>query len=367
MKIPLLDLKAQYQSIKKEIDDKIHEVLETSNFILGENEKKFEEEFAKFCDAKYAVGVGNGTDALYLALRACGIKAGDEVITSPFTFIATAEAITLNGAKPVFVDIDADTFNIDVEKIEKAITNKTKAIIPVHMFGQSAYMDRVLEIAKKHNLIVIEDAAQAHGAKHNDKKIGSMGIAGTFSFFPAKNLGAYGDAGMIVTNDEKVFELAKMLRDHGRKEKYIHLMEGVNSRLDEIQAAILRVKLVHLNDWNSLRQKKAKIYNNILKDIKNISLPKKIEESESVYYFYPIRTERRDELKKYLEENGIGTGVHYPVPLHLQPAYEYLGYKEGDFAEAEKAAKEILSLPAYPELKEEEQLYITEKIKEFFE
>jgi len=365
MKIPLLDLKIQYKSIKKEIDKEISEVFKNCEFILGKNVKSFEKEFAKYCGVKYAVAVGNGTDALYLALRACGIKKGDEVITSPFTFIATAEAITLNGAKPVFVDIKDDTFNINPDLIEGAITSKTKAIIPVHLFGQPANMDSIMRIAKKHKLIVIEDAAQAHGAKYNGKKAGSMGDAGIFSFFPAKNLGAYGDAGIIVTNNKNIFEKSEMLRDHGRKEKYVHLIEGINSRLDEIQAAVLRIKLRHLNNWNALRRKNARIYDGLLKDIKGITTPKNFKNTEPIYYFYVIRSHKRDILKEFLKKSGIDTGIHYPIPLHLQPAYKYLGYKKGDFPNAEKVSKEILSLPIYPELTVKQIRFIAKSIKNF--
>lgn len=366
MKISLSDLKSQYQSIKKEIEKKILEVLKNSDFILGENVKKFEEEFAKFCGVKYGIGVGNGTDALYLTLRVCGIKEGEEVITAPNTFIATVEAITLNGAKPVFVDINPVTQNIDAAKIEKAITKKTKAIIPVHLFGQPAEMDLVLKIAKRHNLFVVEDGAQAHGAKYKGKTVGSIGNAGCFSFFPAKNLGAYGDAGMVVTNNKFLAQKIAMLRNHGRSEKYTHEFEGVNSRLDELQAAILRIKLRYLNRWNNLRRRNALIYDRFLKNIEGVKIPKIIKGTVPVYYFYVIRAEKRDALRKELKEKGISTGIHYPIPLHLQPAYKYLKYKKGDFPETEKAAKEILSLPIYPELSKKDQNYIIKNIKEFY-
>ncbi len=366
MKIPLSDLKSQYQSIKNEINQKVLDVLENSEFILGENVKKFEEEFANFCGVKYGVGVGNGTDALYLALRACGIKEGDEVITAPNTFIATVEAITLNGAKPVFVDIDPNTQNINVAKIEEVITPRTKAIIPVHLFGQPVEMDSILKIAKDHNLFVIEDVAQAHGAKYNVKTTGSIGNAGCFSFFPAKNLGAYGDAGMVVTDNEDLAKKLSMLRNHGRLEKYTHEFEGKNSRLDEIQAAILRVKLKYLDKWNEGRRQNALVYDNILKDVKGVKIPENIKGVVPVYYFYVIRAEKRDDLQKALKDKGISTGIHYPVPLHLQPAYRYLGYKEGDFPQTEKAAKEILSLPICPEITKEQIEYIAREIKNFY-
>jgi dTDP-4-amino-4,6-dideoxygalactose transaminase len=363
MQIPQVDLKIQYWLIKKEIDKAISLVLEKSKFILGENVQKFEKEFAKFCNAQYAIGVGDGTDALYLALRACGVGKGDEVITVPNTFIATVEAITLNGAKPVFVDVNPDTYNIDVYKIEKAINKKTKAIIPVHLFGQPAEMTPILKIAKKYNLWVIEDAAQAHGAKYKGKKVGSIGDVGCFSFFPGKNLGAYGDGGIIVTNNKKIAKKISMLRDHGRTEKYIHQIEGVNSRLDELQAAILRVKLKYLDKWNKLRQRNAKIYDKLFNDISGMKTPKIINKAKPVYYFYVIRIKNRDKLREKLKKAGVSTGIHYPVPLHLQPAYKHLNYKKGDFPVAEKIAKEILSLPVYSELTVNQIQFIVNLIK----
>lgn len=365
MKIPLNDIKAQYGFLKNEINQAVFSVLKSGNFILGENLKKFEREFAKFCGVKYAIGVGNGTDALYLALRACGVSRGDEVITSPNTFIATTEAITLNGAKPVFVDIDLDTYNIDADKIEKAITKKTKAIIVVHLYGQPADMDHILKIARKHSLYVVEDAAQAHGALYKNKKAGSMGDIGCFSFFPGKNLGGYGDAGAVVTNNKKLADKIFLLRNHGRVKKYIHKTEGINSRLDEIQAAVLLVKLKYLKKWNDLRRKKARLYDNLLKDSDGVIIPKIMEKSEPVYHLYVIRVRNRDLLRDNLKKAGISAGVHYPMPLHAQPAYKYLGYKIGDFPKAEKASKEVLSLPVYPELTEKQIRYTANQIKKF--
>lgn len=366
MPIPLVDLKAQYRAIKKEIDRAIFEAIKNTNFILGENVQKFEKEFAKFCKVKYAIGVGNGTDALYLALRVLGIKTGDEVITPPNTFIATVEAITLNGAKPVFVDINPETYNIDITKIEKAITKKTKAIVPVHLYGQPADIGPILKIAKKYNLKVIEDAAQAHGAEYKGKRVGGLGDVGCFSFFPAKNLGAYGDGGMVVTNNKKIAEKVRLLRNHGRVQKYEHQIEGINSRLDELQAAILRVKLRYLNKWNQARRQRAKLYDNSLKNIKGVKIPFTPSWAVPVYYVYTIRTKERDKLQESLKKEGISTGLYYPIPLHLQPAYKYLGYKIGDFPETERAAKEILSLPICPELSKKDQNYVIQKIKEFF-
>lgn len=363
MPIPILDLKSQYRSIRSEIKKAVDQVLNNAQFILGENVKKFEDEFAEFCNTKYAVGVGNGTDALYLALRSIGLSKEDEVILPVYTFIATAEAVTLNGAKPVFIDINPVTYNIDINKIEEAISKKTKAIIPVHLYGQPAEMDRIIEIAKKHNLYVIEDCAQAHGAKYKGKKVGGIGDIGCFSFFPGKNLGAYGDAGIITTNNKKLAKRVLMLRNHGRLEKYKHEIEGINSRLDEIQAAILRIKLKYLNKWNELRRKNAKIYNHLFKNIKGIVTPEILEVVESVYHLYVIRVKNRDDVQKQLREKGILAAVHYPFPLHLQPAYKYLGYKKGDFPEAEKVAKEILSLPMYPELTNNQIKFIVNSIK----
>jgi len=363
MNIPLLDLKKQYFSIKKEIDEAIKNVLNNTQFILGKNVEKFEKEFAKFIGTKYAVGVGSGTDALYLALRTCKISKGDEVILPVNTFIATAEAITLNGAKPVFVDINLNTLNIDQKKIEKVITKKTKAIIPVHLFGQPAEMDAILKIAKKYKLYVIEDCAQAHGAKYKNKIVGSIGDIGCFSFFPGKNLGAYGDAGIITTNNKKLAEQIYILRNHGRLEKYKHRIEGINSRLDEIQATILRVKLKHLKKWNKARQKNAKIYDKFFKNTNDIIMPHATEDDKPVYYYYVIRAKSRKKIQTKLKNKGISTGIHYPIPLHLQPAYKYLGHKKGDFPNAERASKEILSLPIYPELTEKQIKFIVNIIK----
>lgn len=364
--IPLVDLNAQYQSIKKEIDKAILDSINESNFILGNGVKEFEEKFAKYCEAKFGAGVGNCTDALYLALRACGIKEGDEVITTPSTFIATVEAITLNGAKPVFVDIHSDTFNIDESRIEKAITPKTKAIIVVHLYGQSADMDEIKKIADRHGLIIIEDCAQAHGAEYKGKKVGSFGKAACFSFFPAKNLGCFGDGGMVVTNDEEIAKKVLMLRNHGRVEKYAHEMEGVNSRLDEVQAKVLLVKLKYLDKWNEERREHADYYNTNLKNIESLKIPHISKWAKSVYYVYTIRTKNREELKKYLNDKGIASGIYYPLPLHLQPAYKYLGYSKGDFPETEKMADEILSLPIYPELNRKDQNLVIKYIKELY-
>lgn len=364
-----LDLNAQYKSIKKEIDSAIKRVLDGGVFIGGQEVEKLEEEIAKFCGVKYAIGVNSGTDALFLSLKALGIGRGDEVITTPFTFIATAEIIANLGAKPVFVDIEPKTFNIDVSKIKKAITKKTKAIIPVHLFGQMADMSEIMRIAKKYKLYVIEDAAQAIGAEYKGRKAGTMGDFGCFSFFPSKNLGAYGDGGMVITNNKKLAEKIRLLRNHGSssKEKYLNLILGTNSRLDAIQAAILRVKLKYLKKWNEKRLKIAKYYNRNLKGVEDIRIPEILPNRIHIFHQYTIRTKYRDQLKKFLEKNKIPTMIYYPLPLHLQPAFKYWGYKKGDFPKAEKISKEVLSLPIYPELKKEEQNFIIKKIKEFYE
>jgi dTDP-4-amino-4,6-dideoxygalactose transaminase len=364
--IPFVDLKAQYDSIKDEIDKAIQNVLNTTSFIMGEELKKFEEEFASFCNTKYAIGVANGSDALILALRACGIGEGDEVITVPHTFISTAEAISKVGGKIVFVDIDLKTYTIDVSKIEEKINKKTKAIIPVHLYGQPADMDPIMELAKKYSLKVIEDAAQAHGAEYKGKKVGSIGDVGCFSFYPGKNLGAYGDAGMVVTNNDEIAEKIKLLRNHGRiTKKYEHEIEGYSSRLDNLQAAILRVKLKHLNKWNESRRENAKRYNELLSNIDDIIAPHEADYAKHVYHLYVIRVEGRDKLKEDFKSKGIATGIHYPIPLHLQPAYKYLGYKEGDFPVTEECSQKILSLPMFAELADREIEEIVELIKNF--
>ena len=367
-KIKFLDLTSQYKSIKKEIDEAIKRVLDSGRFIGGEEVEKFEKEIAKFCGVKYAVSLNSGTDALFLSLKALGIGKRDEVITTPFTFIATAGVIANCGAKPVFVDIEQDTFNIDPAKIEKAITKKTKAILPVHLFGQTADMDEIMRIAKKYKLYVIEDAAQAIGAEYKGKKSGTIGDLGCFSFFPSKNLGAYGDGGMVITNNQKLAEKIKLLRNHGSspKEKYLNLILGTNSRLDALHAAILRVKLKYLPKWSKKRAEIASYYSKNLKGIGDIITPVVASNRNHIFHQYTIRTKSRDELQKFLKENEIPTMIYYPLSLHLQPAFKDLNYKAGDFPEAEKAAKEVISLPIFPELKKKEQDLIVKKIKEFY-
>ena len=366
MGVLFLDLRQQYRSIKDEVNASVQQVMDSCRFVLGENVKSFEKEFASFCGTEYAVGVANGTDALRLALLACGIGKGDEVITVPNTFIATTEAISQTGAKIAFVDVNSSTYNIDVSQIEGAINERTRAILPVHLFGQPADMDPIMEVARKYNLEVIEDACQAHGAEYKGKKAGSIGDVGCFSFYPSKNLAAFGDGGMVVTNSDEIAQRVKTLRDHGHIRKYEHLVEGYNSRLDEIQAAILRVKLKKLNEWNNLRLRNASIYNELLKDVDEVITPFEAEYTKHVYHLYVIRTEKRDELQEYLKSNGIFTGLHYPIPLHLQKAYKYLGYNEGDFPVAEECSKQILSVPMFPELTREEIKEVVSEIKTFF-
>lgn len=365
MKIPLIDLKSQHESIEKEIKEAIHLVIKGGKFILGENVKNLEKEIAEFTNTKYGIGVANGTDALQLTLEAYGIGKGDEVITTPFTFFATAEAISQVGGTPVFVDIDKDTYNIDVNKVEEKITGKTKAIIPVHLFGQPADMDKIIDIGNKHNLIIIEDACQAIGAIYKGRKIGSIGHAGCFSFFPTKNLGCMGDGGMVVTNDEIIAKSLRMLRFHGQKVKYFNEMLGYNSRLDEIQGAILRVKLKYLLQWNEKRRKIACRYNRLLENIP-MKIPVEIDHIYSVYHLYVVQLDERDNLRSYLKAKGIDTGIYYPLPLHLQRAYKELKYEKGDFPVAEHVSKKTLALPIYPEMTEGMQGYIVENIRGFY-
>jgi len=363
-----LDLSFQYKSIKEEIDEAIRKVLESTIFIGGKEVEEFEKEMTEFCGAKHAIGINSGTDALFLSLKVVGVGSGDEVITTPFTFIATAGVIANCGAKPVFVDIDPESFNIDSSKIEEKITEKTKVILPVHLFGQMADMDEIMAIAKKYNLSVIEDAAQAIGAEYKGKKAGTIGDFGCFSFFPSKNLGAYGDGGMVVTNNEELAEKIRLLKNHGSspKEKYLNLIIGINSRLDAIQAAILRVKLKYLSKWSKEKAEKAFYYNEKLKEVGDIITPVIFSDRNHIFHQYTIRTKSRDELQKYLKEKEIPTMAYYHLPLHLQPAFEYLNYKTGDFSESERAANEVLSLPTYPELPKKDQDFVIEKIKEFY-
>lgn len=366
MNVPFVDLNVQYQSIATEVQEAISRVIERSAFILGDELELFEREFAEYCETGFAVGLDNGTSALELALRAYGIGDEDEVITSAHTFIATASAIAFTGARPVLVDIDSNTYNLNPDQIEAAITSNTKAIIPVHLYGQPADMDKVMDIASNHNLIVIEDACQAHGARYKNRRVGSIGDAAAFSFYPSKNLGAYGDGGILVTDNEELAEKIRMLRNYGQKEKYNHLFLAYNRRLDTIQAAILRVKLKLLDDWNESRRRAASLYNRLIAD-SVIHLPYCAPYAEHVYYLYVIRVSKRDKLQAWLKTKGVATGIHYPVPIHQQKAYEYLGYKEGDFPITEQYVGEFLSLPMFPEITEEQIAYVAECIQSFYE
>lgn len=363
MKVPFLDLKAQYQSIKGEIAVELQKVLDNTAFASGPFVSQFEKEFAMFCQADSATGLGSGTTALWAAIRGLGIGGGDKVITTPNTFIATAEAISFAGAKPVFVDIDEQTYNMDPQLLEAAITTKTKAIIPVHLYGQTADMDPIMEIAKAKGLFVIEDACQAHGAKYKGQRAGSIGDAGCFSFYPGKNLGAYGEAGAVVTNNTRLTENMRMFRDHGQGKKYYHSMIGWNARMDGFQGAVLSVKLKYLNQWNESRRKNARLYNELLANVDSIITPQEASYAKHIYHLYVIRTQNRDAFIAALAEDEVFCGIHYPVPLHLQDAYSSLGYEKGDFPVAEKCCEQLVSLPMFPELTSEQIGYVVEKIK----
>jgi len=363
IKIPFGDVKVQYNLIKEEINDAINRVFERGWFILGEELAVFEKEFAKYCNCLYGIGVGSGTEALHLALLALSVNPGDEVITVPNTAVPTISAISVAGAIPKFVDINPETYTIDVTKVESVITKKTKAIIPVHLYGQCADMDTILNIAKKYNLAVVEDACQAHGALYKGKKAGSIGDVGCFSFYPSKNLGAFGDGGMVVTNNAYIAERLRLLRNYGQEKRYYHKIKGVNSRLDEIQAAILRVKLKYLDKWNRLRVEKSNLYKRLLKDVMSVGIPIETDYSKHVYHLFVIRCRQRDKLQEFLLKYGIDTLIHYPVPVHMQESYKDLGYRYGDFPVTESYAQTILSLPMYPEIDDESIVYIVEKIK----
>jgi len=378
--IPFVDLKAQHMELEEELLEVFREALKNAAFIGGPQVGAFEEEFAQFCETRHCVGVNSGTDALRFALIAAGIGLGDEVITVPNTFIATTEAISQVGGKPVFVDVDDRTYNIDPQKLydylkirnsKSHIRNRPKAVIPVHLYGQPADMDSILEIARQYDLIVIEDACQAHGAEffseneHRWKRAGSMGLAAAFSFYPGKNLGACGEAGAVTTNNGQIAQKIRMLRDHGQAKKYYHEIEGYNGRLDAIQAGILRIKLRYLSEWNEKRRENARVYNELLSSLDGITFPHEPSWARAVYHLYVIRAERRDELRGYLSKNDIATGLHYPIPLHLQAAYANLDYRRGDFPISEKIALQIISLPIYPELTFDQQHHVTYKISEF--
>jgi dTDP-4-amino-4,6-dideoxygalactose transaminase len=362
--VPFVDLKAQRASIAREIDQAISSVLDSTAFILGPEVDLFEREFAAYCGVQYAVGVDSGTAALELALRAYGIGPGDEVITAANTFIATALAATYTGATPVLVDINPRTYNIAVDQIRGAITRKTKAIIPVHLYGQPADMDPILDIARQHHLIVIEDACQAHGVRYKNARVGSLGDAAAFSFYPAKNLGGLGDGGMVVTNDKTVAETIKGLRNVGQREKYRHELLGHNHRLDSLQAAVLRVKLRYLDTWNQARRAHAQEYEQLLAD-SDVVLPSVPSYSEPNWHLYVVRVRDRDSLRVHLSEKGIATGIHYPIPVHLQPAYQSMDFAAQSFPVTEEYANEIVSLPMYAELTPDAIEYVCDAIKDF--
>ena len=364
MNVPFVDLKAQHSQIRDEVNLAIQEVIDKCSFVGGPYLKTFEDEFATFCEAKHAIGVSSGTAALHVSLVACDIGPGDEVITVPNTFIATTEAITLSGAKPVFVDVDLESYNIDASKIEGAITPRTKAIMPVHLYGQPADMDPILEIASRHGLTVIEDACQAHGAEYKGRKVGALGGVGCISFYPGKNLGAYGDGGMVVTNDSRVAEKIRILCNHGQAEKNKHAREGFNYRLDGVQAAILTVKLRYLEDWTRRRRHNANRYSELLQD-EDIITPIEKKFAKHVFHLYIIRLKRRDALAEHLRAHGVAVGLHYPIALHLQEAYAHLGYRPGAFPVAEQCAAQVLSLPMFAELTEEQIQHVILGIKQF--
>ncbi len=366
MKIPFVDLSSQYKSLKSEIMPRIEKVFDETAFILGKEVEEFEKSFATFVHAKYCVGVASGTDALHLAVRACDFTEGSEVLVPANTFIATAIGVYSANLVPVPVDVNPDTFHMDPEKIIAKITKKTVAIIPVHLFGRMVDMRPIMEIAKKYNLKVIEDAAQSHGAHMGDQYSGAVGELGCFSFYPGKNLGAYGDGGAITTNSQELYEKLIAIRNYGSPKKYHHPIMGFNSRLDTVQAAILNVKLKHLNTMNELRYKAATKYDEVLQRLGDLVLPKIPPKGEHIFHLYVLRTKHRDALLKYLNDKGVGAGIHYPTPIHLHGAFKYLGYKVGDYPVAENLANEIVSLPIFPELSDEQIQYVGKTIKEFF-
>ncbi len=362
MQIPLVDLQAQYQSIKQEITAAIEGVLQNMQLFLGPQSQAFENEFAQYCGCRYGIGLSTGTDALVLALRACGIGQGDEVITVANTFIATVEAIALSGARPVFVDIDPDTYTMDWRQLDEVLTPRTRAIIPVHLYGHPADMQPILDFARLHGLRVIEDASQAHGAAYQGQRVGGIGDIGCFSFYFSKNLGAYGEAGICVTNDERLAEAIRKLRDHGSLIRYQHEILGVNARLDEIQAAVLRVKLPYLEQWNAARQDHAKFYTEQLQGIVE-AIPLVRSWATHVYYVYVVQVRERDQFRKALEQEGIATGIHYPTPIHLQPACSQYGYVQGMLPVTEAMTTRIVSLPMYPELTTQQKQRVVNAIK----
>jgi dTDP-4-amino-4,6-dideoxygalactose transaminase len=365
MKIPFLDLKAQYASIKDEVLPAITGVLDNTAYVLGKPVADFEAEFGREHGVKYCYGVSSGTDGNHMVLWGLGVGPGDEVILPTHTFIATAWGATLCGAKPVFVDCDPESYNIDPKKIEAKITPRTKAIVAVHLYGQAADMDPIIEIGRKHKIAVVEDCAQSHFAEYKGKRTGGLATASSFSFYPGKNLGAYGEGGAACTNDPELARTFKMIRDHGAEKKYMHEIEGHNYRMEGIQGAVLGVKLRHLGAWTEARRKNAALYNKHLAGIPGLVTPKEMPYAKHVYHLYVVRVPKRDELQKFLDGKGISTGLHYPIPCHLQKVFAGLGYKKGDFPVTEKAADEILSLPMFAELTEEQIKYVADSIREF--
>jgi dTDP-4-amino-4,6-dideoxygalactose transaminase len=367
MNVPFVDLKAQYATIKGEILPAIHQVLEDASYVLGKAVSNFEAEFAERHDVRFCYGLGSGTDGNHLALWALGIGPGDEVIIPANTFIATAWGATLCGATPVFVDCDPVSYNIDPKKIEERITPKTKAIVAVHLYGMPADMDALSAIAQKHNLWLVEDCAQAHLAEYKGKPVGGIGITSSFSFYPGKNLGAYGEGGAVASNDPSLARLMKMIRDHGSEQKYHHEILGHNYRMEGIQGAVLGIKMKYIAEWTDARRKHAQHYGELLKGLPDFTLPVETPGTKHVYHLYVVRTPHRDRLQKYLQEKGISTGLHYPVPLHLQKAFQSLGYKKGEFPVSEMAGDQVLSLPMFPELTRGQVEYVAESIKGFFD
>jgi len=365
MKVNFVDLKAQYQTIKPEIDKAIENVISNTAFILGKAVSEFEEKFSSYCQVKHAIGINSGTSALIMAMKALRIGEGDEVITTPNTFIATAEAISYAGATPVFVDMEDKSYNLDPTKLEKAITGKTKAIIPVHLYGQPADLDPILQIAEKRGIPVLEDSAQAHGAEYKGKRTGGLTTIGCFSFYPGKNLGAYGEGGAVTTNSDEIAQKVRMLRDHGSLKKFYHEYIGNNCRLEGIQGAVLSVKLKYLDEWNDARRKNADLYRKYL-DKTSVKVPEEMPYAKHVYHVFCVRVKNREKLIDFLKERGIFTNIHYPIPIHLQNAYSFLGYKKRSFPVTEGCMDEILSLPMFAELTEEQIKYTTDCIKEFY-
>jgi len=365
MNVPFIDLKAQHRVIQDELDQAIQRVMERADFALGEDVARFEEEFAAFCGTRYAVGVDSGLSALELSLRAYGIGPDDEVIVPAHTFIATAAAVTFAGAQPVLVDVDPTTYNIDVAQIEAAITPRTRAIIPVHLYGLPAEMNAILHLADKHGLVVIEDACQAHGAHYKGRRVGSLGHASAFSFYPTKNLGGCGGGGMVVTDDAQVAEQVRAMRNCGQREKYRHELPPFNHRLDTLQAAILRVKLCYLERWNEARRRNGALYTELLAG-NGVVTPVEVPDSVHVYHLYVVRTPQRDALQAHLRERGIGTAIHYPIPIHLQPFYAQNGFRRGQFPVTEQLCDEVLSLPLFPEMTAKQVEYVATQVIEFF-